>query len=115
MQKTKLKPFYLNEFNERIKRFRIKLIFLTIFQFLLTLDTKYFYLKLFFFLILETLPDALATGCTKCNDNQKEVAEKVIRFLMKNRTKDWERLTNKYDPNGAYKKRYEQRVGPLFS
>ncbi|EZA60473.1 ObirCsp6 [Ooceraea biroi] len=56
----------------------------------------------------KTLPDALSTGCTKCNDKQKTVAEKVIGHLKAKRSKDWERLIAKYDPHGEYKKRYER-------
>ncbi|XP_065345627.1 ejaculatory bulb-specific protein 3-like [Cloeon dipterum] len=54
-----------------------------------------------------TLPDALETDCTKCNPNQKGAADKVINFLIKNRPSDWTRLVNKYDPSGAYQKRFE--------
>lgn len=28
------------------------------------------------------LPDALATGCSKCTDKQKNGSEKVIRFIV---------------------------------
>ncbi|XP_031842101.1 chemosensory protein 6 [Nomia melanderi] len=55
----------------------------------------------------KTLPDALATGCSKCNEKQKDIAEKVINHLRTKRPRDWERLTTKYDPNGEYKKRYD--------
>ncbi|XP_069685717.1 ejaculatory bulb-specific protein 3-like [Periplaneta americana] len=58
----------------------------------------------------KTLPDALQTGCEKCNEKQKTTSEKVIKHLMKERTKDWERLVAKYDPAGEYKKRYEALV-----
>ncbi|KAG7203187.1 hypothetical protein KM043_010294 [Ampulex compressa] len=54
------------------------------------------------------LPDALATSCSKCNEKQKTVAEKVINHLQKHRSTDWERLLKKYDPQGAYEKRYEE-------
>jgi hypothetical protein len=63
-----------------------------------------------FCLLSETLPDALNSGCTKCNQKQKETAEKVIRHLSQKRTRDWERLTKKYDPDGQFKKRYEEHV-----
>ncbi|XP_012272302.1 ejaculatory bulb-specific protein 3 [Orussus abietinus] len=53
------------------------------------------------------LPDALATECQKCTENQKATAEKVIRHLRTKRPRDWERLVNKYDPYGQYKKRFE--------
>lgn len=59
------------------------------------------------FLFVETLPDALSSGCNKCNDKQKATAEKVISHLKNKRSKDWDRLILKYDPHGEYKKRYE--------
>ncbi|XP_011635423.1 ejaculatory bulb-specific protein 3 [Pogonomyrmex barbatus] len=56
----------------------------------------------------KTLPDALSSGCSKCNDKQKAMAEKVINHLKTKRTRDWDRLMTKYDPNGEYKRRYEK-------
>lgn len=56
--------------------------------------------------VSETIPDALQTGCEKCNEKQKTTSERVMKHLMKERTKDWERLLNKYDPKGEYKKKY---------
>lgn len=56
----------------------------------------------------KVLPDALKTDCNKCTTIQKDRSEKVIRFLMKNRTTDFERLTAKYDPTGEYKKKLEK-------
>ncbi|XP_058809163.1 ejaculatory bulb-specific protein 3-like [Phymastichus coffea] len=53
------------------------------------------------------LPDALASGCNKCNEKQKATADKVINHLMKRRPADWERLLKKYDPKGEFKKRFE--------
>lgn len=61
-----------------------------------------------FFYILETLPDALSTGCSKCNDKQKTTAEKVINYLKMKRSKDWDRLISKYDSNFEYRKRFDQ-------
>ena len=58
-------------------------------------------------LLIGTLPDALSSGCSKCNQKQKDVAEKVINHLKANRSRDWERLLAKYDPKGEYKKRFE--------
>ncbi|XP_076298386.1 chemosensory protein 6 [Lasioglossum baleicum] len=55
----------------------------------------------------KTLPDALSTDCSKCNGKQKDIAEKVINHLKNKRSRDWERLTAKYDPSGEYKKRFE--------
>uniref|UniRef100_M3V872 Chemosensory protein 5 n=1 Tax=Ips typographus TaxID=55986 RepID=M3V872_IPSTY len=58
----------------------------------------------------KTLPDALASGCSKCNEKQKDTTEKVIRHLMDKRTKDWDRLSKKYDPQGVYKQRFEKEL-----
>nr|ALR72521.1 chemosensory protein 7 [Colaphellus bowringi] len=58
----------------------------------------------------KTLPDALANECEKCNPNQKNTAEKVMKHLMSKRARDWERLSKKYDPQGNYKKRYQHLV-----
>ncbi|XP_076652581.1 chemosensory protein 6 [Halictus rubicundus] len=55
----------------------------------------------------KTLPDALSTDCSKCNEKQKNIADKVISHLKNKRPRDWERLTAKYDPSGEYKKRFE--------
>ncbi|KAG8232310.1 hypothetical protein J437_LFUL009409 [Ladona fulva] len=55
-----------------------------------------------------TLPDALKTGCEKCSEKQRNTAERVIKHLMDNRARDWDRLLKKYDPSGEYRKKYEK-------
>ncbi|KAK9500191.1 hypothetical protein O3M35_001497 [Rhynocoris fuscipes] len=55
----------------------------------------------------EVLPDALSTGCAKCTEKQKENSEKVIRFLLKNKTADYLELEKMYDPDGLYRHKYE--------
>nr|UEN71181.1 chemosensory protein 5 [Gregopimpla kuwanae] len=62
----------------------------------------------------KTLPDALATGCSKCNERQKAGSEKVIRYLVNQRPQLWEKLSKKYDPNNEYKIKFQgeaQRYG----
>ncbi|XP_060867620.1 ejaculatory bulb-specific protein 3 [Metopolophium dirhodum] len=54
------------------------------------------------------LPDALKTDCSKCTTVQKDRSEKVIKFLIKNRSTDFDHLTAKYDPSGEYKKKIEK-------
>lgn len=56
----------------------------------------------------EVLPDALKTDCSKCTEIQKDRSEKVIRFLIKNRSADFDHLIAKYDPSGEYKKKIEK-------
>ncbi|KAI5643023.1 insect pheromone-binding family, a10/OS-D domain-containing protein [Phthorimaea operculella] len=53
------------------------------------------------------LSDALASGCAKCTENQKKGAQIVIDHLIKNELASWKELTAKYDPEGAYSKKYE--------
>lgn len=72
-------------------------------------EENFWKINLYVFLFLETLPDALGSGCTKCNDKQKQTAEKVIRHLTQKRPRDWDRLSKKYDPQGLHKKRYEEQ------
>lgn len=64
------------------------------------------------FIVSEILPDALSTGCSKCNEKQKHTANKVVNYLRTKRPKDWERLSAKYDSSGEYKKRYENVLQP---
>ncbi|XP_049787807.1 uncharacterized protein LOC126191109 [Schistocerca cancellata] len=63
-----------------------------------TADAKY---------LKEVIPDALTNGCSRCKPNQREGAEKVIRFLVKNKPDMWNKLEAKYDPEGIYKKSYQ--------
>jgi hypothetical protein len=54
--------------------------------------------------------DALQTDCAKCTDKQKEGAEKVIKFLYKNKPTEWKELQEKYDPDNTYLKKYEDKL-----
>ncbi|XP_029342103.1 ejaculatory bulb-specific protein 3-like, partial [Acyrthosiphon pisum] len=51
------------------------------------------------------IPDALKTDCSKCTDVQVSKLLKIMKFLMKNRSADFDRLTTNYDPSGEYKKK----------
>ncbi|XP_026275749.1 allergen Tha p 1-like [Frankliniella occidentalis] len=52
------------------------------------------------------LPQTLETGCEKCTANHKQQSERVIRFLIARRPRDWKLLANKYDPKGEYERRF---------
>ncbi|KAH1007301.1 hypothetical protein HUJ04_004556, partial [Dendroctonus ponderosae] len=54
------------------------------------------------------LPDAIATECSKCSQTQKKIAGRVFQALLLNHRDDWELLTNKYDPEGNFQKKYLQ-------
>lgn len=66
-----------------------------------------------FLSVTETLPDALRTGCEKCSEKQKAATDKVIRHVVKNRARDWERLAKKYDPSGEFRSKYEDRFDDI--
>jgi hypothetical protein len=53
------------------------------------------------------LPDALKTDCGKCSEKQRQGTEKVIRYLIEKKPKQWEELQKKFDPEGVYAKKYE--------
>uniref|UniRef100_A0A1B6CT51 Uncharacterized protein n=1 Tax=Clastoptera arizonana TaxID=38151 RepID=A0A1B6CT51_9HEMI len=58
----------------------------------------------------DAIPDALTNDCSKCSVKQKEGAEKVVKFLWKNKKSDYEELKKKYDPSGIYEKKYEAKL-----
>lgn len=60
-----------------------------------------------FILFLGLLPDAIQTDCSKCSDIQKRNSRKIITFLRTRRPQDWKKLTDKYDPEGLFKKRLD--------
>nr|WJJ63287.1 chemosensory protein 1 [Pachyrhinus yasumatsui] len=52
------------------------------------------------------LPDAIATGCSKCSPAQKKIAGRVLSELLLKHKDDWDKLTAKYDPDGTFHKMY---------
>ncbi|KAJ8717282.1 hypothetical protein PYW08_005681 [Mythimna loreyi] len=56
------------------------------------------------------LQEAIENGCKKCTDNQQKGAQKVIDHLIKNELATWRELAAKYDPTGAWRKKYEDRA-----
>ncbi|XP_046999600.1 ejaculatory bulb-specific protein 3-like [Schistocerca americana] len=60
----------------------------------------------------ETIPDALVTDCSKCNEKQKEGSNKVIRFLIQKRDDLWKPLQAKYDPQGVYIGKHPELLKP---
>ncbi|XP_014285981.1 ejaculatory bulb-specific protein 3 [Halyomorpha halys] len=55
----------------------------------------------------EIVPDALKTGCSKCNEKQKAGVEQVLRYLIEKKRDYFDELAKKYDPEGIYLKKYE--------
>ncbi|KAF4531299.1 hypothetical protein B566_EDAN019370 [Ephemera danica] len=54
------------------------------------------------------LPEAIDTDCSKCSERQKAGAEKVLRFLVKNKPAMYQDFAAKYDPMGMYKQRHHE-------
>ncbi|KAJ8674000.1 hypothetical protein QAD02_005262 [Eretmocerus hayati] len=52
------------------------------------------------------LPDALEHNCSSCSEAQKKIADRLSHHLIENKPEDWKLLEAKYDPSGAYRKRY---------
>lgn len=48
------------------------------------------------------LPDALKTNCSKCSEKQRAGTDRVIRFLIDNKSTQWASLQAKYDPENVY-------------
>ncbi|XP_044013607.1 allergen Tha p 1-like [Aphidius gifuensis] len=59
------------------------------------------------------LPDALETGCSKCNEKQKAGAKKMIEHLIKNDRDKWDKLMEKYDPESKYRTKFEDELKTL--
>nr|UVB79207.1 chemosensory protein 1 [Heortia vitessoides] len=58
----------------------------------------------------EHLQEAIETGCSKCTETQEKGAYKAVEFLIKNELETWHLLTDKFDPDGQWRKKYEDRA-----
>ncbi|XP_068620558.1 ejaculatory bulb-specific protein 3-like [Battus philenor] len=56
------------------------------------------------------LPDAIANNCKSCTERQRDGADKVMHHIIDNRPDDWEKLEQKYQSDGTYKKQYLESV-----
>ncbi|CAK1584490.1 unnamed protein product [Parnassius mnemosyne] len=52
------------------------------------------------------LPDAIANDCKNCTERQREGADKVMHYIIDNRPDDWNKLEQKYESDGSYKRQY---------
>lgn len=66
--------------------------------------------QLIFLYSLEVLPDALKTGCSKCNNTQKGGARKILHHLIENKKEWYKELEAIYDSEGTYKKKYTEEA-----
>nr|ALS03842.1 chemosensory protein 17 [Ectropis obliqua] len=58
----------------------------------------------------EHLQDAIETGCEKCTEKQEKGSYTVLEHLIKNELEIWRELTAKFDPEGKWRKKYEDRA-----
>ncbi|CAG9795815.1 unnamed protein product [Diatraea saccharalis] len=58
----------------------------------------------------EHLQEAIETGCAKCTEAQEKGAYRAIEFLIKNELDIWHQLTDKFDHEGKWRKKYEDRA-----
>lgn len=56
------------------------------------------------------MPEALENDCAKCSAGQRDAAKKVLHFLIENKRDYWNELAAKFDPNGAYLKKYQEEA-----
>ncbi|XP_045452744.1 uncharacterized protein LOC123661848 [Melitaea cinxia] len=56
------------------------------------------------------MQDALETGCKKCTKAQEDGVYTVIDFLLTKKRDMWKKLCEKYDPEGVWRKQYEERA-----
>ncbi|KAL6449185.1 hypothetical protein ACFW04_000694 [Cataglyphis niger] len=54
----------------------------------------------------KNLPDALEHDCAGCSEMQKNAADKISHHLIDHKPNEWKLLEDKYDPTGAYRRRY---------
>ena len=71
---------------------------------------KYNKQTIFFLIFLDHIQDALETGCEKCTEAQINGTTTIIDHLIKNERSIWKELTDKYDPKGIWRKKYEDRA-----
>nr|AUF72997.1 chemosensory protein [Anoplophora chinensis] len=56
----------------------------------------------------KVIPEALENECEKCSEKHRDGVKKVIKYLVENKRDYWNELLAKYDPEGNYRKKYEE-------
>ncbi|XP_049877123.1 allergen Tha p 1-like [Pectinophora gossypiella] len=62
--------------------------------------------------VKEKLPEALATGCAKCTEKQKQMGKQLARELKKTHPEIWDKLVAHYDPQGKYREAFKDYLKP---
>ncbi|XP_041985020.1 uncharacterized protein LOC121737412 [Aricia agestis] len=58
----------------------------------------------------EHLQDAIENNCMKCTASQEKGATKIIDHLIKHENEIWQELIEKFDPEGKWRRKYEERA-----
>ncbi|XP_058452938.1 ejaculatory bulb-specific protein 3-like [Malaya genurostris] len=56
------------------------------------------------------LPDALTTACAKCTEKQRELAVKVLNYLIENKPEEWASLRAKFDPENKLIDKFREQA-----
>lgn len=56
--------------------------------------------------MLDSLPDAIATDCSKCTEKQKNGSQIVTHYLIDRQPEEWDQLATIYDKDGEYRRNY---------
>ncbi|KAJ2948460.1 hypothetical protein O0L34_g7709 [Tuta absoluta] len=51
--------------------------------------------------------DAMQNACSKCTEQQKKIARKVVKHIREHENDSWEKLKARYDPGDKYVDVYE--------
>nr|ATI99849.1 chemosensory protein 10 [Oedaleus asiaticus] len=57
-------------------------------------------------LLKSVLPKLLQTNCAQCSEAQRQDVAGVLRHLVNDRPEDWQRLADKYDPEGTLRRQH---------
>ncbi|XP_068620559.1 ejaculatory bulb-specific protein 3-like [Battus philenor] len=58
----------------------------------------------------EHLQEAIETGCEKCTEKQEKGSYEMIKHLIEHEPEIWNELCAKFDPEGKWRKTYEDRA-----
>ncbi|CAH0713325.1 unnamed protein product, partial [Brenthis ino] len=56
------------------------------------------------------MQDALETGCEKCTQTQQDKITIMLDHVIKHERGIWKQLTDRFDPDGVWRKKYEERA-----
>ncbi|KAJ3647009.1 hypothetical protein Zmor_024560 [Zophobas morio] len=55
----------------------------------------------------KAIPEILQNQCSKCSEKHKAAVKKVLHHLIEKKPEWWKEVEGKFDPQGEYKKKYD--------